>query len=236
MTTSTHISRIRLLTRHKNCLRTETSSHESRQATRHTAHQQDSRTSQNKKSPTKGYSSTYQEKDTGFNRRLQRRMTQARPGRPTFSAYFSLVLLALTATNHESNGFLTPTHHPGTRRLPTTSRPVPHLDWMDSPSSSLVTRQSLPSLEAAAGLWEAFVAPANLPVALGLNYAGFTLLKSNLMKKLTTQGYFHSMALGMGVWASLGWKGWTLAVAYLFLGSKGKSLKLSMSNGTARGH
>ena len=160
-------------------------------------------------------------------------MTQSRAGRPTYSAFFSLLLLVLTLTNHESEGFLTPTHHPRAGSSPETSQAVPRMNWMDlsTPSSSLVTHQSLPSLEAAAGLWEAFVAPANLPVALGLNYAGFTLLKSNLMKKLTTQGFFHSMALGMGVWASLGWKGWTLAVAYLFLGSTGKSTRRRVCTG-----
>eukprot|EP00542_Grammatophora_oceanica_P018043 CAMPEP_0194048076 /NCGR_PEP_ID=MMETSP0009_2-20130614/26706_1 /TAXON_ID=210454 /ORGANISM="Grammatophora oceanica, Strain CCMP 410" /LENGTH=224 /DNA_ID=CAMNT_0038693879 /DNA_START=482 /DNA_END=1156 /DNA_ORIENTATION=+ len=35
---------------------------------------------------------------------------------------------------------------------------------------------------------------------------------------LTTAGYYHAMALGTGLWATMGWRGWTLNVVYLFLG------------------
>jgi len=36
---------------------------------------------------------------------------------------------------------------------------------------------------------------------------------------LTPEGFFHALALGTGLWTTLGWKGWTTCVLYLFLGS-----------------
>jgi hypothetical protein len=58
--------------------------------------------------------------------------------------------------------------------------------------------------------------------AFGLNVFGFTLLRKKLLKSLTSQGYLHAMALGTGLWATLGWRGWTLCVLYLILGQLGK--------------
>ncbi len=59
--------------------------------------------------------------------------------------------------------------------------------------------------------------------AFGINLFGFTILREKLLKSLTTQGYFHAMALGTGLWATLGWRGWTLCVTYLILGQLGES-------------
>merc|ERR1719491_921732 len=36
---------------------------------------------------------------------------------------------------------------------------------------------------------------------------------------LTTEGIFHSLFLGTALWTTLGWRGWTTCVMYLFLGS-----------------
>ena len=55
--------------------------------------------------------------------------------------------------------------------------------------------------------------------AFGLNFFLFAVLRSKLLKLLTTQGFVHAFALGTGLWTTLGWRGWTLCVAYLFLGS-----------------
>eukprot|EP00980_Cylindrotheca_fusiformis_P002422 scaffold575_cov104-Cylindrotheca_fusiformis.AAC.8 len=61
------------------------------------------------------------------------------------------------------------------------------------------------------------------PVPIGqsviLNMALFAIFQAKLLKMLTPEGFIHACALGMGLWSSLGWRGWTLCVAYLFLGS-----------------
>lgn len=39
------------------------------------------------------------------------------------------------------------------------------------------------------------------------------------MKMLTPEGFVHAFALGTSLWTTLGWRGWTLCVMYLILGS-----------------
>jgi uncharacterized protein (TIGR00297 family) len=58
-----------------------------------------------------------------------------------------------------------------------------------------------------------------LQLAFGVNLFGFLALRSKLLKSLTPQGYFHAMALGTGLWATLGWRGWTFCVLYLIAGA-----------------
>lgn len=55
--------------------------------------------------------------------------------------------------------------------------------------------------------------------AFGLNFFLFALLRSKLMKMLTPEGFVHAFALGTSLWTTLGWRGWTLCVMYLILGS-----------------
>ena len=61
----------------------------------------------------------------------------------------------------------------------------------------------------------------NVPIsqAFGLNLFLFVALRTKLLKMLTVNGFFHALALGTGLWATLGWRGWTTCVLYLFLGS-----------------
>mmetsp|Transcript_10988 Transcript_10988/g.32539 ORF Transcript_10988/g.32539 Transcript_10988/m.32539 type:complete len:354 (-) Transcript_10988:246-1307(-) len=54
--------------------------------------------------------------------------------------------------------------------------------------------------------------------AFGLNAVLFGLLSSKLKKMLTPEGFAHSVALGTLLWTTLGWRGWSLCVLYLFLG------------------
>jgi uncharacterized protein (TIGR00297 family) len=54
--------------------------------------------------------------------------------------------------------------------------------------------------------------------ALGVNAFLFTLLNSKLRTMLTPTGFAHSFALGTLLWTTLGWRGWTFCVVYLFLG------------------
>lgn len=51
-----------------------------------------------------------------------------------------------------------------------------------------------------------------------INSILFTTLKSKLDKMLTIEGFFHALALGTLLWHTLGWRGWTTCVLYLFLG------------------
>lgn len=55
--------------------------------------------------------------------------------------------------------------------------------------------------------------------ALALNVFLFVGLRTKLFKMLTKEGYFHALFLAVGLWSSLGWRGWTTCVLYLFLGS-----------------
>lgn len=63
--------------------------------------------------------------------------------------------------------------------------------------------------------------------ALSLNVFLFFLLKSKLSSMLTTEGFYHALVLGTGLWSTLGWKGWTLCVVYLFLGSLVTKVKMA---------
>ena len=55
--------------------------------------------------------------------------------------------------------------------------------------------------------------------AASLNLALFLALRSKLLKILTEEGFWNAFALGTGLWTTLGWRGWTLCVLYLFAGS-----------------
>jgi len=55
--------------------------------------------------------------------------------------------------------------------------------------------------------------------SLGLNSFLFLFLRKKILKLLTPTGFYHSIVLGTLLYMTLGWKGWTCAVLYLFLGS-----------------
>lgn len=54
--------------------------------------------------------------------------------------------------------------------------------------------------------------------AFGINALLFGSLSGKLFKMLTVGGFTNSLALGVGLWSTLTWKGWSLCVLYLFLG------------------
>lgn len=84
-------------------------------------------------------------------------------------------------------------------------------------------------------------------VPLGQAFAINALLFGSLIKvvskMLTGQGILHGVALGTGLWTTLGWKGWSVCVAYLFLGvlvtkvkfSEKEKLGIAESRGGKRG-
>lgn len=65
-----------------------------------------------------------------------------------------------------------------------------------------------------------FSSSGNVPFlqAFGLNALLFGALSSKLKTMLTPAGFAHALALGTLLWTTLGWKGWSLCVLYLFLG------------------
>lgn len=69
-------------------------------------------------------------------------------------------------------------------------------------------------------IYSLFQHHGNVPFhqALSINVILFAMLRSKLLKMLTLSGYLHALALGTGLWTTLGWRGWTLCVAYLIFG------------------
>lgn len=66
-----------------------------------------------------------------------------------------------------------------------------------------------------------------LSQAFGLNFVLFALFRKKLLKMLTNEGFVHAFALGTSLWTTLGWRGWTLCVTYLFLGSAVTKVKFA---------
>lgn len=89
---------------------------------------------------------------------------------------------------------------------------VVNVSWdpflLDAQVATTSLANSLFRFSGSVPLWQAF----------GINAALFAALQKKLFQMLTPAGFLHSMALGTGLWATLGWRGWTLCVAYLFLG------------------
>lgn len=63
-----------------------------------------------------------------------------------------------------------------------------------------------------------FQGPVPLLPSFALNALLFGLLQNKLRTMLTPAGFLHALALGTFLWSTLGWRGWTTAVSYLFLG------------------
>ena len=88
-----------------------------------------------------------------------------------------------------------------------------------------------------------YTGPVPLWQASSLNAVLFFLLRKKLATMLTKQGFIHSFILGSLLWTTLGWRGWTLCVLYLFLGSlitkvgfeKKEKLGIAESRGGRRG-
>lgn len=65
-----------------------------------------------------------------------------------------------------------------------------------------------------------FQTSGNVPFlpSLIVNAILFFSLRPKLITMLTPEGFAHSLALGTMLWMTLGWRGWTVCVLYLFLG------------------
>lgn len=63
--------------------------------------------------------------------------------------------------------------------------------------------------------------------AFGLNAFLFTALSPKLFTMLTPAGFSHAFVLGTLLWKTIGWKGWTLCVLYLFFGQAVTKVKFA---------
>ena len=63
--------------------------------------------------------------------------------------------------------------------------------------------------------------------AFGINAFLFAALSSKLSTMLTPSGLASSFVLGTGLWMTLGWKGWSLCVIYLFFGQAVTKVKFA---------
>ena len=127
------------------------------------------------------------------------------------------IIIIILGLGWQSDAFLIP------------KQPLVSSSWPSTKPRTIYTRRDVaiePIIETAQHLAASiFQYNGHVPLiqAFGVNLFGFTVLREKLLKSLTTQGYFHAMALGTGLWTTLGWRGWTLCVAYLILGQLGKS-------------
>jgi uncharacterized protein (TIGR00297 family) len=87
------------------------------------------------------------------------------------------------------------------------------------PISAFISSSSLISTDIRS-YFELFKFSGNVPLvsSLVLNSILFFSLRPKLMTMLTPEGFAHSLALGTMLWTTLGWRGWTVCVLYLFLG------------------
>lgn len=115
--------------------------------------------------------------------------------------------------------------------LDTSSSPIPFLSITRAQKTQLqlnpITHESIPAFLSsslistdASSYFNLFQFSGNVPFvsSLVLNIILFFSLRPKLMTMLTPEGFAHSLALGTMLWTTLGWRGWTVCVLYLFLG------------------
>lgn len=88
------------------------------------------------------------------------------------------------------------------------------------PSPAFLSSSSISLDVISSSLSNLFQFSGNVPFipSLLLNTLLFFSLRPKLMTMLTPEGFAHSLALGTMLWTTLGWRGWTVCVLYLFLG------------------
>ena len=96
-------------------------------------------------------------------------------------------------------------------------------------ASAVSTALASLSGKAAPALASLFAYGGRVPVWQSgvFNAVLFGSLRGKLGKMLTKKGLFHAFALGTGLWSTLGWRGWTLCVSYLFLGQAVTKVKFA---------
>lgn len=128
--------------------------------------------------------------------------------------------------NLQPHSYITPRHISGRKHLRVTynvpiSRTASGIHHL-SHHPSLQTSSALGSFseavtDLATSLFR-YQGPVPFLQAFGINAVLFAALQSKLNTMLTPSGFASSLALGTMLWSTLGWRGWTLCVLYLFLG------------------
>ena len=118
---------------------------------------------------------------------------------------------------------VTKTRTTATKHYPTTTLhpSVSSTSSRSSSSSSSSTTQLCATLDVMGHVTQSLFAwqgPVPLVLAAAVNAVGFATLSAKLATMLTPAGLAHAFALGTGLWATLGWRGWTYCVLYFFWG------------------
>lgn len=134
---------------------------------------------------------------------------------PTISYSFSLLSLHQFQYKHKYNNR---NENPiNNNYLSTTKLQLSLTDIISGDTSSSLSL-SMSSLSSLSSTLLSTTSPVPLLPSFIINTSLFLILKSKLNKMLTPEGYYHSLALGTLLWHTLGWRGWTTCVLYLFLG------------------
>ena len=123
-----------------------------------------------------------------------------------------------------------PTRVAAVSRPITTVQPIEYHSSVGYKHSTTLTRRNLAIGEAVPALVQSlfrYNGPVPLVQAFLLNAFGFVVLKNKLLKMLTLQCFGHALFLGTMLWHKLGWRGWSLTVLYLFLGSAVTKVKFA---------
>jgi len=120
----------------------------------------------------------------------------------TMRRYFFTLFLVVELFNHPCLSFTT--YSISSRKFGTRN---PHQTLPVAP---------IPAIPSA----EVLLAPqVPLPYSISINAVLFTALSPLLLKSLTVSGLLNAFLLGCGLYATLGWKGWSLCVLYLAAGN-----------------
>ena len=160
------------------------------------------------------------------------RVTFTPPHRRSPQAKIAMMAIVLVALTSVASAFA-PTSHIHHQPKPTPAAIGSRSISSRGPSSPSTTQVALSitgeNIGATTSLIATTVGPiasslfaygGNVPLwqSCALNAVLFGTLRSKLNKMLTAEGFAHAFALGTLLWTTLGWRGWTLCVMYLFLG------------------
>ena len=105
--------------------------------------------------------------------------------------------------------------------VPAPARSIPGHSRLEFKPARPFLRCAAPAAIATAG-----ISPQVL-TALGLNSGLAAVGVAKQQKALTPAGLLHSWALGVMLWGSLGWRGWSVCVLYLLCGAKVTKVRMA---------
>ncbi|KAL7511309.1 hypothetical protein ACHAXN_011078 [Cyclotella atomus] len=142
-----------------------------------------------------------------------------------------LPAVLLVSRSSSIHAFISPMHHTPLQRAPILTKQFDTTRLLSPTNQEPITTFVLPSLLSSIDTKSLIESSSNVLTSLFqssgnvgllpsflLNSILFFLLRSKLVTMLTPEGIAHSLALGTMLWTTLGWRGWTICVLYLFLG------------------